>query len=94
MPNRQAVQELIQNLLQTKGDFRSFSDADLLFSSGRLASVDALEVVVMLEQDYGIDFSDGFDRDALDSIDSIMSLIDSKWIPAQDATQGMTHQPR
>lgn len=94
MPNRRAVQQLIQNLLKTKGDFRGFCDSDLLFSSGRLASVDALEVVVMLGQDYGIDFSDGFDRDALDSIDSIVNLIDSKWTPTQGAPQEVTHHSR
>lgn len=72
---RRAVQQLMQNLLRAKGDVRGFSDSDSLFSSGRLASVDALEVVVTLEQEYGIDFSDGFDRDELDSVDSIVNLI-------------------
>jgi acyl carrier protein len=73
--DQQRVQQLIQNLLRAKGDLHGFSDSDSLFSSGRLASVDALEVVVMLEQEFGIDFSDGFDRDQLDSVDSIMDLI-------------------
>jgi acyl carrier protein len=75
VPERQSVQQLIQNLLRAKGDVRAFSDSDSLFSSGRLASVDALEVVVMLEQEYAIDFSDGFNRDDLDSVDSIVNLI-------------------
>ena len=89
MSNRQNVQKLIHNLLQTKGDFRSFSDSDLLFSSGRLASVDALEVVVMLEQDYRIDFSDGFNRDDLDSIDSIMNLIQARWATPKVSARAM-----
>lgn len=94
MSNRQPVRQLIQTLLQTKGDFRAFSDSDPLFSNGRLASVDALEVVVMLEQDYGIDFSDGFNRDDLDSVDSIMNLIESRWIPPQSAASDVTHHSR
>jgi len=94
MSNRQPVRQLIQTLLQTKGDFRAFSDSDPLFSSGRLASVDALEVVVMLEQDHGIDFSDGFNRDDLDSVDSLMNLIQSRWIEAQSAAPDMTQHSR
>ena len=94
MSNRQPVRQLIETLLQTKGDFRAFSDSDPLFSSGRLASVDALEVVVMLEQDHGIDFSDGFNRDDLDSVNSILNLIESRWIQPPSAAPGVTQHSR
>ena len=87
MSERQAVQQLMQNLLRAKGDVRGFSDSDSLFSSGRLASVDALEVVVMLEQEYGIDFRDGFDRDELDSVDSIVNLIAGNRSTLEPASQ-------
>lgn len=94
MTNRQNIQGLLQTLLQAKGDLRGFSDSEPLFSSGRLASVDALEVVVMLEQEYGIDFSDGFDRDDLDSVDTILNLIQSRRIAPQDSIEGVAHHSR
>jgi len=78
MDDRLVIREFIQNLLRKKGDTRRFSDTDSLFASGRLASVDTLEVVLLLEEKYGLDFSDGFDRDQVDSIDNVMALISAK----------------
>lgn len=75
MNDRLKVRQFLLELLRKKGDTRTLSDGDSLFASGRLASVDALELVVMLEEKYGLDFGDGFDRDAVDTIDNVMSLI-------------------
>lgn len=75
MKDRLAVRAVLEKLLLQKGDRNTFSDGESLLTGGRLDSVDTLELVVLLEQDYGIDFSDGFDRDDLDSVDSIMNLI-------------------
>jgi len=78
MEDRAAVREVVAKLLTQKGDRGGFSDSDLLLTSGRLDSVDTLELVVFLEQNYGIDFSDGLNRDDLDSVDSLVGLIASK----------------
>ena len=78
MDNQAIIHECLSNLLRRKGDTRAFSDTDALFSSGRLASIDALEVVLMLEENYGLDFGDGFDRDQIDSVSSILALICAK----------------
>lgn len=65
--------------LRMKGDSIPPGDADLLFSSGRLDSLDAVEIIMSIEADYGINFSDiNFDLTLLDSIDAITSLIDRR----------------
>ena len=52
------------------------SDDDLLFTSGRLDSLDAVELIMSIEVDYGINFSDiGFDLTRLDSISAISALV-------------------
>jgi acyl carrier protein len=78
MEDRLAVRGTVEKLLQQKGDRGGFSDSDLLLTSGRLDSVDTLELVIFLEQQYGIDFSDGLNRDDLDSVASMLSLIATK----------------
>jgi acyl carrier protein len=49
-----------------------------LIISGRLESIDALEIAFFLEERYSVDFAQiGFDQNQLDSVDEIVSLIDS-----------------
>ena len=79
MDEKLGIRKLLQDLLRTKGDRLDFSDSDLLITSGRLQSIDTLEVVVFLEERYGIDFAErGFDQNELDSVDRIMVLINAK----------------
>jgi len=79
MNDRLVIREFLQGLLNRKDDRAVFSDSDQLITSGRLQSIDTLEVVVFLEEKYGIDFSEvGFDQSKLDSIDSMMALIEQK----------------
>lgn len=78
MDDRLAIRGIVGTLLQQKGDRGGFSDGDLLLTSGRLDSVDTLELVVFLEQNYGIDFSDGLNRDDLDSVKSLLGLVAAK----------------
>jgi acyl carrier protein len=76
MNDRLAIREYLQNLLRQTGDRNGFADSDSLVMSGRLDSVDTLDLVVFLEEKYGIDFAErGFDKNDLDSLDSIMSMI-------------------
>ena len=75
MNDRLAVREYLQKLLRDKGDLSGFTDCDSLVIAGRLESIDTLDVVVFLEEKFGIDFGDrGFDQNDLDSVDSL-SLI-------------------
>jgi acyl carrier protein len=76
MKGKTEIHEFVQELLTRSGDDRPLTDRDSLLLSGRLQSIDAVEIVVFLEENFGIDFAQiGFDRDQLDSIDAIFALI-------------------
>lgn len=78
MDHKSAIRQLMQRLLAQKGDQRPFGDSDSLLLSGRLQSVDAVEVVLFLEEQWGIDFAEiGFDEEQLDSVDAIDALVQS-----------------
>jgi len=74
--HRTAVREFLQRLLEQKGDHHPFSDSDSLVFSGRLQSVDVVDVVMFLEEKWSIDFARiGFDASQVDSVDAIDTLI-------------------
>ncbi len=76
MDRREEIREYLKELLLQKGDNQPFADDASLLLSGRLASVDAVEIVVFLEEKFGVNFSDvGFDQTLIDSVDAIDSLI-------------------
>ena len=77
MECRSAVLELLQSLLAQKGDCDPVDKDSPIFTSGRLQSVDAIQVAVFLEQHYGVDFAAiGFDQDKIDTVDSICAVIE------------------
>lgn len=81
MDHKAAIRQFVQQLLVQKGDQRPFSDSDSLVFSGRLQSVDAVEVVVFLEEKWGIDFASiGFDESQIDSVDAIDALVQQAMI--------------
>jgi len=83
MGERTDVRTLIRDLFDKKGDTRAFGDGDSLILSGRLESIDALEIAFFLEERYGVDFAQiGFDQNQLDSVDEIVSLIDASRVGA------------
>jgi len=76
MKDRLVIRGFVQNLLRQKGDREAFSDNEPLAARGRLQSIDTLEVLVFLEEKYGIDFGDrGFDQNQVESVDNIIALI-------------------
>ena len=73
---RSQMRRYIEQRLLMKGDGAPLDDEDLLFTSGRLDSLDAVELVMSIETDYGINFADiGFDLTRLDSISAIADLV-------------------
>jgi acyl carrier protein len=76
MDNRATIRKFIEELLHRKGDTASFADSDSLVLSGRLESIDVLDIVVFLESNYGVDFSDGdFDQTMLDNVNSVLAVV-------------------
>jgi acyl carrier protein len=76
MKGKTEIHEFVQELLTNSGDDKPLVDQDSLLLSGRLQSIDAVEIVVFLEENFGIDFAQiGFDREQIDSIDLIYALV-------------------
>ena len=76
MDHREEIRKYLQELLLQKGDKQPFSDDASLLLGGRLASVDAVEIVIFLEEKFGVDFAEiGFDQALIDSVDAIAALI-------------------
>jgi len=70
------IRSLLADLLGKKGDTATFSDDESLVLSGRLQSIDVLQLVLLLEARFGIDFSErGFDQTKLDSVRDILQVI-------------------
>ena len=77
MDQMSETREFLKRLLSLRGDRRPFADTSSFFLSGRLGSVDAVELVVFLEEQFGIDFAEiGFDESQIDSIEAIQSLVE------------------
>jgi acyl carrier protein len=71
------VHQIIQKVLLKKNDSNPFADNDLLLTSGRLQSIDTLDLILELENKYGLDFSDHpFDRDDFDSVTNISHVVE------------------
>lgn len=66
----------IKQRLMMRGDLGPLNDEELLFTSGRLDSLDAIEIIMTIEQEYGINFAEiEFDLTLLDSISAIDDLV-------------------
>jgi acyl carrier protein len=78
MEYKDDIREFVHNLLVRNGDAESLADQESLLRSGRLQSIDAVEIVIFLEEKFGIDFTKiGFDQEQIDSVDAIVALIQS-----------------
>jgi acyl carrier protein len=78
MNTRTEIRNFLEEILNDKGDSTGFTDQQLLVTEGRLSSLDVMTIVVFLEENYGIDFSDRpFDQNEFDSVDSITALVDT-----------------
>ena len=76
---KQQLREFIDNALASQADRAGFSDDEALFSSGRLDSFTMMNLVMYLEQTFGIDFANvEFDIELVDSVDAMESLVDTR----------------
>ena len=78
MSTQAEIRNFLAEILNDKGDSSGFTDQQLLVTEGRLDSLDIMTIVVFLEENYGIDFSDRpFDQNEFDSVESITALVDT-----------------
>jgi acyl carrier protein len=70
------LRAFLAKLLSTHGDTAPFTDQDSLTVSGRLDSVDMMEIVFFLEDKYGADFTQrDVKLEEFDSVESIRRLL-------------------
>jgi acyl carrier protein len=80
---RSQMRNYVTQRLRMQGDLAPLNDEDPLFTSGRLNSLDAVEIIMSIETDYGINFFEiNFDLTLLDSIAAIADLIDRRAVNA------------
>lgn len=73
------IREYLTNVLKKRGDEEPFADDDSLVATGRLDSMDVMEVAFFLEENFGLDFKEsGIDAIKLDSINLIKQLIQAQ----------------
>jgi acyl carrier protein len=76
---KQKLREFLKETLENHGDHNDFADSESLFISGRLDSFSMMNLVMYLEQAFGLNFSDlEFDVNLVDSVEEIEALVDSK----------------
>jgi acyl carrier protein len=70
------LRNTVGELLAARGDRNPFSDSEPLFTAGRLDSLAATELIVALEQDYGLDLASAdFDISSLDTLTDLSKLV-------------------
>lgn len=70
------LRNTVAEMLAARGDRNPFSDSEPLFTAGRLDSLAATELIVALEQDYGLDLASAdFDISALDTLADLSKLV-------------------
>lgn len=76
MTDVEPIRAFLHELLRRKGDNAPIADDDRLITVARLDSVDVMETVVFLEDQYKLDFSErGVNLDDFDSMNAIRNMI-------------------
>ena len=76
MSQNSPIRKIITDMLAERGDTKPLEDGDSLFVTGRLDSLAAAEVLMLLESQFGIDLADAdFDVSQLDTIAEIETLV-------------------
>jgi acyl carrier protein len=87
MNARDQVREYLMKMLrENNNDVSSLSDSDSLVLSGRLSSLDVVDVLMFLEGAFNFEMDPvDFDQAKFDSIDSIVSMLESAGKISQNA---------
>ena len=77
--NIEQVRNTIAQMLVARDQDASFKDDESLFDSGRLDSIAAVDLLLALETDFGVDLSDpDFDISQIDTLEEINALVSSQ----------------
>jgi len=77
--NIDTVRNRIAQMLIARDQDASFRDNESLFDSGRLDSIAAVDLLLALETDFGVDLSDpDFDISQIDTLEEINALVSSQ----------------
>ncbi len=77
--NKDAMRKKIEEMLVTRDQDPHFEDDESLFDSGRLDSIAAVNLLLSLETDFGIDLSDpDFRISQIDTLQQISTLVSSQ----------------
>jgi acyl carrier protein len=76
MDSRDSIRKFITGLLEMKGANSDVSDTESLLTGGLIDSMDVMQTVLFLEENFGVDFSvRPFNPDDFDSIESINQMV-------------------
>ncbi len=76
MQPQDAIRQFIVSLLEMKGERTDVSDTESLVTAGLLDSLDVMQTVTFLEEEFGVDFTvQPFNPDDFDKIESIRRLV-------------------
>jgi len=76
--SRNKIRSFVGDLITRKGFSAKFTDDTKLVSNGFLDSIDIMDIVVYLEQEFSLDFIDrGIDQTEFDSVNSIIQMIEA-----------------
>ena len=79
MNEQLTIKAFIQKLLNEHGYVDEVSPSESLILSGLLDSLAVINIVVFLEEQFGIDFSEVyFDQTSFDSVDLITTFVEDK----------------
>jgi acyl carrier protein len=75
--DRSHIRQIVSRALRDAGDESPFGDTDPLVVTDRLSSLDVVNILVELEQAFGVEIhADEFDVLRFDTVESIADLID------------------
>ena len=80
MSVRERVREYVQKVLkENKDDTAPVGDTDSLVLSGRLSSLDVVDVLTFLEGEFGFAMDpNDFDQAKFDTVDSIVAMLEKQ----------------
>lgn len=77
MNGRDKIRQMIGNVLRMKGDNDPIGDQDPLVTTGRIDSLEVMQVTVHLEEEFGVDLSRRpFDKYDFESVESVARMVE------------------